>query len=176
MGTIFYSWQVDRPKINCRNFIERALHSAIDRMKADIELEESLRDGLELDKDTKNVPGSPSIFDTIMQKIASATIFVPDLTFVGQREKGTPTSNPNVLIEYGYALHKPGPFRILAVMNDLYGEPTNLTIPFNQVHRRFPITYTLAEDANDEERKAEKKSLTAKFENALRAIDRKSVV
>ncbi|MBB6144302.1 hypothetical protein HNQ77_002254 [Silvibacterium bohemicum] len=170
MGTIFYSWQVDRPKINCRNFIERALQSAIDRLKADIELEESLRDGLELDRDTKNVPGSPSIFDTIMQKIASASIFVPDLTFVGQRDNGRPTSNPNVLIEYGYALHKPGPLRILAVMNDLYGEPTNLTIPFNQVHRRFPITYTLAEDANDEERKAEKKSLTAKFENALRAI------
>lgn len=170
MSTIFYSWQVDRPKINCRNFIEKALQSAIDRLKADIELEEPLRDALELDRDTKNVPGSPSIFDTIMQKIASASIFVPDLTFVGRRENERPTSNPNVLIEYGYALHKPGPLRIIAVMNDLYGEPTNLTIPFNQVHRRFPITYTLAEDANDEERKAEKKSLTAKFESALRVI------
>jgi len=170
VSTIFYSWQADRPTINCRNFIEKALQSAIDRLKADIEIEEPLREGLELDRDTKNVPGSPPIFDTIMQKIASASIFVPDLTFVGLRENERPTSNPNVLIEYGFALHKPGPLRTIAVMNDFYGEPTNLTIPFNQVHRRFPITYTLAEDANDDARKAERKSLTAKFESALRVI------
>jgi hypothetical protein len=170
MSTIFYSWQVDRPTINCRNFIEKALQSAIDRLKADIEIEPSLREGLELDRDTKNVPGSPPVFDTIMQKIASASIFVPDFTFVGQRVGERPTSNPNVLIEYGYALHRPGPPRIIAVMNDTYGEPTNLTIPFNLVHRRFPITYTLAENTNDEARNAEKRSLTGKFESALRVI------
>ena len=101
MNTIFYSWQSDRPTSVCHNFIERALQSAIDRLRADLEIEPSLREDLELDKDTKNAPGSPAIFDTIMAKITSASIFVPDLTFVGQRDNQRPVSNPNVLIEYG---------------------------------------------------------------------------
>jgi hypothetical protein len=58
MNTVFYSWQSDRPGAVCRNFIERALQSAIDRLRADVEIEPSLRKDLELDKDTKNVPGS----------------------------------------------------------------------------------------------------------------------
>jgi hypothetical protein len=57
MSTISYFWQLDRPTINCRNFIEKAFQSVIDRVKADIELEELLRKGLELDRDAKNVPG-----------------------------------------------------------------------------------------------------------------------
>lgn len=109
-------------------------------------------------------------FDTIIAKIASSNIFGPDLTFVGQREDGRPLSNPNVLIEYGYALHRPGPSRIVAVMNDFYGKPTAQSLPFNQAHRRFAITYTLAQNADEEERKAARKALTEKFESALRMI------
>ena len=170
MNTIFYSWQTDRPTGVCRNFIERALQSAIDRLRADVEIECALREDLELDKDTKNAPGSPAIFDTIMAKIASASIFVPDLTFVGQREDQRPVSNPNVLIEYGYALCKPGSARILAVMNEAYGKPTSSDMPFNLAHRRFPITYTLAEGAGEEEKKAARKALIETFESALRTI------
>ena len=131
MRTIFYSWQSDRPTGVCRNFIERALQSAIDRLRADVEIEPSLREDLELDKDTKNTPGSPAIFDTIMAKIATASVFIPDLTFVGQRENERLVSNPNVLIEYGCALRKPGPGRIIAVMNEAYGKPTGSDMPFN---------------------------------------------
>jgi hypothetical protein len=170
MSTIFYSWQSDRPTGVCRNMIERALQSAVDRLRADVEIESSLREDLELDKDTKNIPGSPAIFDAIMSKIASASIFVPDLTFVGLRLDQRPMSNPNVLIEYGCALHKPGSARILAVMNDAYGKPTGPDMPFNLAHRRFPITYTLTEDADENERKAARKVLTDKFESALRTI------
>ena len=170
MSTIFYSWQSDRPTGTCRNFIERALQSAVDRLRADVEVEPSLREDLEIDKDTKNIPGSPAIFDTIMAKIASAGIFVPDLTFVGQRANERPISNPNVLIEYGYALHKPGSQRIIAVINTAYGEPVPQNVPFNLAHRRFPITYSLAEDAKEDERKAARKMLTDKFESALRTI------
>ncbi len=170
MSKIFYSWQSDRPTGTCRNFIERALQSAIDRLHADADIESSLREELELDKDTKNVPGSPAIFDTITAKIASASVFVPDLTFVGQRVGQRPVSNPNVLVEYGYALHKPGSPRILAVMNDVYGKPTVADMPFNLAHKRFPITYTLAEDADEDARKAARKLLVEKFVSALQII------
>jgi hypothetical protein len=170
MSTIFYSWQTDRPSTVCRNFIEKALQSAIDRLRADIDIESSNREDLELDKDTRNVPGAPAIFDTILKKIGTASVFVPDLTFVGQRPDGRLVSNPNVLIEYGYSLNVPGAGRIIAVMNDVYGRPTAQSMPFNLAHRRFPITYSLEEGAKEEERKAARKSLTDQLEMALRAI------
>jgi hypothetical protein len=105
-----------------------------------------------------------------MAKIAAASIFVPDLTFVGRRVDGRPMPNTNVSMEYGYALSKPGPSRIIAVMNIAYGEPTGSDMPFNIAHRRFPITYTLAEGASDEEKKAARKALADTFESALRTI------
>jgi hypothetical protein len=125
---------------------------------------------LHVDRDTKNVPGTPAIFETIMAKIAAASVFVADLSFVGERSDGRPTPNPNVLIEYGYALAGPGSERIVAVLNDIYGKPTNVNLPFNLAHMRFPITYTLAENASEEERKAARIALTKSLEGALRTI------
>ena len=170
MHKIFFSWQADRSTSACRNIIERALQSAIDRLRTDIDIESAVREDLELDKDTQNIPGTPAIFDTIMEKIATARIFVPDLTFIGKRADGRPTSNPNVLIEYGLALAKPGRARIVTVMNDAYGEPSNTNMPFNLAHTRFPITYTLREDAKEEERNTVRKTLARKLENGLRTI------
>jgi len=60
------------------------------------------------------VAGSPPIVDTILAKIAACDVFVPDVTFMpASGERRTP--NPNVMIEYGYALKTPGPERIVAV-------------------------------------------------------------
>jgi hypothetical protein len=56
------------------------------------------------------------------------------------------------------------------VMNDIFGKPTNVNLPFNLAHMRFPITYTLAENASEEERKAARNALTKSFEGALRTI------
>jgi hypothetical protein len=89
-GTVFFSWQSDRPPAVCRNFIERVLDNAVNRLKADIQVEEAVREGLEIDRDTKNVPGAPPIFETIMAKIADATLFVPDLTFIGYQTNRRP--------------------------------------------------------------------------------------
>jgi hypothetical protein len=169
-GTIFFSWQSDRPTSICRNFVERALEIAADRLKADIYVEEAVRENLDVDRDTKNVPGSPPIFETILAKIAAASVFVPDLTFVGKRDNQKSVSNPNVLIEYGFALHKPGHTQIIAVMNDVFGKPTEEDMPFNLRHRRFPITYSLAENATEEQRKTARKHLVDKLESALRTV------
>jgi hypothetical protein len=117
MNAVFFSWQSDRPGVVCRTLIERALEFAIERMRADYEVDAAIREDLKLDRDTKNEPGSPAVFDTILKKIEAATVVVSDLTFVGKRDDGRPLPNPNVLIEYGYALKKPGAARIFAVMN-----------------------------------------------------------
>jgi hypothetical protein len=167
--TVFFSWQSDRPTREGRNLIEKALATAMQRISHDLEMDEPPRDHLLLDKDTLDVPGSPPVFDTIRQKIERAAIFVPDLTFVSKRPNGDPAPNPNVLIEYGYALKCLGHHRIVGVMNKSYGEPSR-SLPFDLAHHRFPITYDLADGASEEVRKGERERLAKTLEAAIRGV------
>jgi hypothetical protein len=168
--TIFFSWQSDRPTSVCRNFIERALKDAVSRITADTTVEKASRGDLSVDRDTQDVPGSPPIFDTILTKIEGAIIFVPDLTFAGTRVGGKPTPNPNVLIEYGYALNQHGNERLIGVMNTAYGEPTQENMPFNLGHRRFPIQYTLRRDDPEDVRRTVRAGLSRELESAIRLV------
>lgn len=165
---IFYSWQSDRPNKTNRGFIEDALARAIRNLGRDRdEIYAPPRD-LELDKDTKGIPGSPPVADTIFRKIEECAVFVPDLTFCGLTEGDRPIPNANVLIEYGWALAKLGHEKIVAVMNEAYGPPTETTLPFNIRHTRWPHPFNLSEDAAADERNSVKSSLTKYFEDAIR--------
>jgi hypothetical protein len=126
-----------------------------------------------VDRDTQGVPGVPPIVDTIFTKIDAARIFVPDLTFVGKRIDGRPTPNPNVLVEYGWALKALGYTRIVPVMNVAFGEPTTATMPFDMRHLRHPkCTYNLPGGAGDKQRRSELarlvSSLAAEIGDVLR--------
>jgi len=168
--TIFFSWQSDRPKREGRNFIDKCLQAAVTHLSLDLEFQEAVRDGIEVDSDVKKVPGSPRIFQTILNKIQKATLFVPDLTFVATRPNNHPVPNPNVLIEYGYALKALGEHQIVAVMNAAYGAPSRETMPFDLIEHRHPITYDLPEDADDATRKSQRDQLTKMFESALKTF------
>ncbi len=166
---VFYSWQSDRPNRTNRGFIEDALAQAIRNLGGERnDIYAPLRD-LELDKDTKGIPGSPPVADTIFRKIEECAVFVPDLTFCGLTEEGNRLiPNANVLIEYGWALAKLGHERIVAVMNEAYGPPTETALPFNIRHTRWPHRFNLSADAEAEERNSVKRSLTRHFEEAIR--------
>src|ERR1700733_4240157 len=110
--TVFFSWQADTPTIEGRNLIERALARAVLRIGQDTTVEEAVRE-LVIDRDTMGVAGSPPIVETIFRKIDGAAVFLPDLTFIGKRLDNRPTPNPNVLIEYGWALKSLGHGRIV---------------------------------------------------------------
>src|ERR1700683_2292579 len=168
--SVFFSWQSDTPTKVGRNFIDKALETAVARIAADVTVEEAARDGLEVDRDTKGVPGSPPIFQTILEKIDRASIFVGDVTFTAKRPDDRPSPNPNVLIEYGWALKSLGYSQILTVMNDAYGEPTAQSLPFDLAQLRFPISYTLPEDASGPTRQAEREKLAKNLESAIRGI------
>lgn len=168
-STVFFSWQADTPTREGRNLIERALDRAAGRLGGDTTIEEPFRD-LSVDRDTKNVPGSPPIVETIFAKIDKAAVFVPDLTFVGTRADGRPTPNPNVLIEYGWALKSLRHGRIVPVMNTAFGEPTAEAMPFNLRHLRNPILYCCPSGSDDETRKRARELLAARLEHALRAV------
>ena len=153
--TIFYSWQTDSAPSANRSFIEDALKRAIKKLKADAEVVNSMRgQDVILDKDTKGLSGTPPIAQAIFDKIDDCTVFVPDLTFVAKTAKGRPVSNPNVLIEYGWALKSRSFSRMVPVMNTAFGEPSEKTLPFNMRHLKWPLTYKLAEgDEKSEVRK-----------------------
>jgi hypothetical protein len=154
--TVFYSWQSDSPSNLNRSFIERALQKALERLHSDATLENALRDTkIELDKDTQGVAGSPPIAETILQKIEDCAVFVADLSFVGESKNGfTNTSgkprqfpNPNVLIEYGYALRCHSHAKLVGIMNTAYGKPGAESLPFDLRHLRWPISYHLTDSS-----------------------------
>jgi hypothetical protein len=169
--TVFYSWQNDRPTKEGRNLIQRALEMAAKAISADVQVEEPMREERVVERDTQNVPGSSPIFQTILDKIDKASVFLADLTFCGARNGGNrKTPNPNVLIEYGYALKCVGHLQIIGVMNSAHGEPSRESLPFNLADLRYPLTYNLRDGATDDERKVEREKLAKALEKALRDI------
>ena len=169
--TVFYSWQTDSPgKVN-RNFVEDSLKRALKKLKADAGLVNSMRDqDLALDKDTKDLPGMPPIVEAIFAKIDQCAVFVRDLTFVARTPEGRSVPNPNVLIEYGWALKSVGHARIVAVMNTAFGAPSWESLPFNMRHLRWPLTYTLAEGAETAQRADAKEKLVGDLAERIRAV------
>jgi hypothetical protein len=165
MSTIFYSWQSDRPNKTNRSFIRDALDDAAKALKGSLGSE--VEDAPRVDQDTQGIAGSPPIVDTILRKIDACDVFVPDVTFVAENE-GRLVCNPNVMIEYGYALKSIGAERIVAVMNTAFGPKTDL--PFDMRHRRHPIAYELSPDADGERRRAARSQLAARLQDAIQTV------
>jgi hypothetical protein len=167
-ATVFLSWQADIPTRVGRNFLRDVLGDVCAAVAADTTVEEAYRE-LEVDSDTQGVPGHPPIVDTIFAKIDAAAVFVADMTLVASTANGKRSPNPNVLIEYGWALKGLEHPRIVCVMNTAYGHPSDEALPFDLRHLRWPITYCLAESVTPEAKAKEKKQLTKELTVAIRA-------
>ncbi len=167
---IFFSWQEDTPAALGKTLIQQAIKGAIKELTADLAVEPSVRQGLAIDHDTTGVAGTPPIVDTIFRKIDAAAIFVADLTFVAIRRDGRPSPNPNVLLEYGWALRSLGYGRIICIMNTAYGEPKDETLPFNMKHLRWPRGFHLVERADAETIEKATQGLKGHFKLAIRTI------
>jgi len=76
--------------------------------------------------------------------------------------------NPNVMLEYGYALRAKSHSAVIPVMNTAYGVAEKL--PFDMAHLRYPLQYHLPATATNAERGAVRKSLTKEFERILRLM------
>jgi hypothetical protein len=157
--TVFYSWQSDLdPRFN-RNLIEDALKQALRAVKRDkVAAIEPV-----LDRDTAGTPGSPAIADTIFNKIATADVFVADVSIINSSLEGRKTPNPNVLLELGYAISKLGWGRILLVQNTAFGNPESL--PFDLRGRRV-VPYSTTDAV---EKPEIRDSLRGRLETALRS-------
>jgi hypothetical protein len=124
------------------------IRDCIDKAIAGLEVDEAARPTV--DQDTAGVLGSPVIADTIFEKIRDAKVVVADVTLTGHTPAGKRLANSNVAIELGYTLGVHGYKVLVKVMNTHYGPPQEL--PFDLVHRRFPVRFNLPPDASSEER------------------------
>jgi hypothetical protein len=139
--TIFYSWQSDLPNNTNRGFIEDVINKSITDFNSNdqYELEVSI------DRDTKDVPGSPNISQTLIDKIKKSDAFVADISIVtGNKENGQRLSpNPNVMLELGYAIALLGWDKIILFCNETYG--ANEDLPFD-IRQHRQIKYSLKPD------------------------------
>ena len=142
-STVFFSWQYDLSRKYTKDLIHDAIQEALELIAMDTVLDEAPR----IDHDTLGISGAPEIATTIFRKIRSCSIFLADLSFVGENTKKADGKskklmpNPNVLIELGFAASVIGWDRMILVMNTEYGNPDELI--FDLKHRRFPITFKI---------------------------------
>lgn len=167
---IFYSWQSDKPKRVNLNLIQEAAQLAIERIISDDEFQFEAA----LDRDTQDVPGSPAIAEAILSKIDQCSLFLCDVSIVIEPAPQRSSPNPNVLIELGYAAARVGWERIICVMNETYGGPKKL--PFDLKHRRWPIRYRLADNADDAKVHEVKESLSQNIEYAIRTVIQSGII
>lgn len=173
MHTIFFSWQADCPNSTNRGFIEDCLERAIKELSA----QGTLTVETCIDRDTRGVPGSPDIANSILEKIDQCSMFVADVSFINDKDKlHTPdlpadrcictrlTPNPNVLTECGYAAHSITFDRVLLVLNTHTGKIEDL--PFDLRPRRI-VDYELA---NGQEKTEVRKQLVRELKSAIQDI------
>lgn len=168
--TLFYAWQSDRPNRINRGFIEKAAKEALKKISLPPEIYAAPR----FEQDTKGVPGTPDIANTILKKIQNSDVFLADVTLINtaldgfDESKLRPTPNPNVLIELGYALSSCGSDRVILVMNEYFGSFEKL--PFDLRHKKRPIWFNLSPSASAEEKRSTREQLRNDLEKAISLI------
>ncbi len=157
--TIFYSWQSDLPNNKNRGFIELCIRKAIEEIKAD-----NINLDVVIDRDTKDIAGTPDIASTIFSKIDNSSIFIADISFINSDYDGRKTPNPNVLVELGYAAKTIGWENIICVFNTEFGKVEDL--PFDLRFRR-PLNYKIG---NINNKTKDKENLSKVFHIAIKSV------
>ena len=130
---IFYSWQSCRKSVKV--FIDKALEESLNELKKIYPSRELI-----LDSDTNGCTGAEDIHKVVFDKLQKCDIYIADITIVSDATQQKKVSNPNVLIELGFAIKCVGWERIILLFDERYGKiPTDL--PFDIcVHRVFPFS------------------------------------
>ncbi len=141
---VFYSWQSDMSEHTHKLLIRTALTEAASAVTADPNSEVVVS----IDEAITERTGSPDIAASIFDKIRTADAFVCDITTITETVNPDGTKrrfcNPNVAIEFGYAIRVLGWDRVYSVFNKADGmKPEDL--PFD-VRGRFSIGYTCKGD------------------------------
>ncbi|MEJ0057609.1 MAG: hypothetical protein WDN75_19370 [Bacteroidota bacterium] len=134
--TIFYSWQSDT------EFNKKAIRIAL-REAMNVLDKQFPKVEMKLDEAVSNHAGARHIPNAILQNITNADVFVGDLSAVGITQGKKILSNPNVLIELGYAISQLGWNRVLILFNRKLSDFTDL--PFD-MEKRSAIAFSITKD------------------------------
>lgn len=147
---LFFSWHSSYKETN-KNFLTEILK------------ELSQEFGYDFRSDTRAVTGHVEVTETILREISQASIYICDVTVINIDQK---LCNSNVMLELGHALHSVGSSNIICVLNLAHG--TCEQLPFNLVHHRWPVQYTLLELST---RNDVKKKLKSELKQIVENID-----
>jgi len=153
---LFYSWQNRHSHKECRYFIEKAIKKALKDPTIDYELEQ----------DMKGKSGAPILSDVIFNKIEKSYAFIADISFCAEDDQNRKYSNPNVLLELGFASRAIGWNRIILVLNEAFGESKYLPVDISD--RRNPISYNLPPNSPKDVYDKEYKSFASKLSDAIK--------
>ncbi|MDP4209148.1 MAG: nucleotide-binding protein [Bacteroidota bacterium] len=161
--TIFFSWQSDLENKYNRSFIQDVLEKASKAFSKD----KNFSINAVIDRDTYGLAGSPSIVESITDKIAKSDVFICDISIINASSNERPMPNPNVLYELGFASAILGWERIILIQNTAYGNVELL--PFDLRGRRI-LQYKLDQTINNksEEKNKLKQTLIEILKHALR--------
>lgn len=123
---IFFSWQSDIE--GNRSIIRKGIKDACEKLTQSNGYE------INIDEATRDIPGSPTIEKTVMDKIEKCDVYIADITPITQ-SNGKQIPNPNVLIELGYALKCIELARIIIVAKK--GDYKDNELPFDINHNRL---------------------------------------
>ena len=148
---IFYSWMDWRPTSTNHYLIGEALDEAAKLVKT----RSKGRFILRVDQDTRDSPGARTIADVVLGKIDECDLFLGDVSLVetdatdkhGNRRK---TTNPNVMLELGWAAQRRSWHEMILVFNDAYGD-TPTEVPFDLGYKKV-IAYSASETDPDLEK------------------------
>lgn len=161
---VFYSWQSDLPDETNRALIREALRTASTQL-------EISHPGAHVvtDEATRNMPGSPNIPQTILDKIRAADAFVADITTINKtRPDGQRAcSNPNVLFELGYAVAHLGWGRIILLFNKAHGDfPGDAPFDVDR-HRLSDYSYSIPTSSPPAETRKQKAARLSELKHPL---------
>lgn len=160
---IFFCWQDHLEKKLHRFLIRDALNAAIAHVQSELPDSACV---IRLDSDTMDRSGSVNIADTILEKIATATVVVGDVTPVSIESPHDRCyyPNPNVMVEIGFASRCVGWSQVVLVLNSAACDPVDL--PFDVRGRRISVYRC----ANEADRKSAHGQLKIIFQDAIIAV------
>jgi hypothetical protein len=175
---IFFAFQMDTDDKFNKGFIQSAIEIAIEKFK---------KEGvtIKLDFGFRGTPGTPLLIEEMLKKSYESDMVIVDLTFTSSKNwfnakkwsafgrefrildipNEKKSSNPNVLLETGYAWAQKGYHRTLAVMNEAFGKPDELSVDLKGF--RYGITFNL-DKVNYSDRKTEREKLASALYKAIR--------
>ena len=128
-----------------------------------------MEEALRAEEGVVGVPENVDLANTIFARIDACAVFVPDISIITPKKAKRPSSNPNVLIEYGRATKSCGDSRIVPVFNTAFGD-WETDRPFDMKHKIAPTTYHLAAKHDSDEKKHARDKLVKDLTAALKAI------